>query len=604
MFEQILQMKASSETTKVLERLVGEAENHFLFTLLGWGTSLGIREHLQHYKYLHGLYPNYRAMLVTMEEMAKRREAQSSAVYLSFPVEYFEIPSEPCGLEYQVPGDVDELRDSLYDTEELTSYFEASLENLHIKTEDNGGRAALDALAKLKIGRGQYDAALKYFLLLGSRYGSLSLDEIENCAIKSVEEDMKPSPSPRKSPYAFVLSLVETKHLHQILLDKTFLGSESAVPPLIALIQLVGTELAAGFLTKHCVAVQSEKTRSGKLPTGGERRGTLPLDIVANQLEASPKILYWYLQCIFLWKPEIYVNFPNTANPPLSVTRLHRKALDLYIKYAGSKRDSVNVLRGVEAYRISEITTPLLSFLKPVLQLGGVNPSEVAKLLQVERKGWPGTSGVFALELAYIMDHHGEQSKENANIVLELYLHGAQSLMLAVSFAQRAKEHKAELWQKLIDHCLANDKNKIKGGNVTNRNLFGSLLEAAALSGADLAHLVTRIPPGMSIEGLRPRLVGAVSDYRWKLRMHESANEVARKEMLDLYREHEHRSRRGKRYEPSDRIAAPGWVKLAKEPESSKPKEKGTPSQSVLKQELRPKVRPQRFHLSYTLSMR
>ena len=135
-------------------------------------------------------------------------------------------------------------------------------------------------------------------------------------------------------------------------------------------------------------------------------------------------------------------------------------------------------------------------------------------------------------------------------------------------------------------------------------NLFGSLLEAAALSGADLAQLVTKIPPGMSIEGLRPRLVGAVSDYRWKLHMHESANEVGRKEILDLYREHEHRSRRGRRYEPSERIEAPGWARLADKPNSTKPNEKGTKKQSILKPELRPKERPQRFHLSYSLSMR
>ena len=239
-----------------------------------------------------------------------------------------------------------------------------------------------------------------------------------------------------------------------------------------------------------------------------------------------------------------------------------------------------------------------------MLQIGGINPTEVAKQLQIQRKGSAGISGVFALELAYIMDRHGEQSKENANVVLELYLKGARSLMLAVSFAQRSKEYKAELWQTLIQHCLSNDKRKLKGGQVDDGKLFGSLLEAAALSGADLASLVTKIPQGMSIEGLRPRLVGAVSDYRWKLQMHESANEITGKEMVDLYREHEHRSRRGRRYEPSDKIEVPGWAKLASENDSSKPKDEKKPEQSMLTSTLRPKQRPQRFHLSYSLPMR
>lgn len=610
MFEQIQEMKVSSEPSKVLilDRLVGEAENHFLFTLLGWGSSLGIREHLQHYKYLCGLYPSYKSPLIATEEMARRREKQSSAVYLSFPAENFESASEPSGQEYQVPSGADELHDSLYDVEALTSYFEASLENNQIETEERGGRVALDALAKLKIGMGQYDVALKYLLVLGSRYGSLALDEVETSAVRSVEKDMEPTPSSRKYPYAFVLSLIETKHLHQSLLDRSLLVGESPVPPIIALMQLVGVDLAADFLTQNCVAVQLKTTtktrRHSSDLNSGERRGTLPLDAVANQLEASPKILYWYLHCIFLRKPEIYVKFPNTANPPEAVTRLHRKALDLYIKYAGDKRDSVNVLRGIEAYRVTEISTPLLSFLKTVLQLGGINPTEVAKQLQIQRKGFAGVSGVFALELAYIMDRYGEQSKENANIVLELYLKGARSLMLAVSFAQRSKEYKAELWKILIDYCLSNDKRKSEGAQVDDGKLFGSLLEAAALSGADLASLVTKIPQDMSIEGLRPRLVGAVSDYRWKLQMHESANEVTGREMADLYKEYEHRSRRGRRYEPSDKIEVPGWARLAKESDASKGKGQKTPEQSVLAPTLRPKQRPQRFHLSYSLPMR
>ena len=605
MFEQIFQM--SSSVTKISERLLGEAENHFLFTLLGWGTSFGIREHMQYFRYLLGFYPSLKAPLVALEDIIARRDNQSSAVYLSFPAQTFERPSEPSGLDYQPANNVDELRDSLYDVDELNSYFEVSLENNMITTEYNGARVALDALAKLKIGKGQFDAALKYFLLLGSQYGSLSLDEVETLAIDSVEVEMKPKRSSTKFPYAFVLSLIESKHLHQLLLDKNLLGSSSAVPPIIALMQLVGVELAGDFLTKHCVAVEAKSkqvlNQRSIEKSSGERRGTLPLDIVANQLEASPKILYWYLHRIFLFKPEIYVKFPNTANPPEAVTRLHRKALDLYIKYAGANRDSVNVLKDVEAYRVAEINTPLLSFLKTVLHLGGLNPTEVAKQLQIQRKGGAGMSGVFALELAYILDRYGEHSKENVNVVLELYLHGAKSLMLAVSFAQRSKENKAELWQKLISYCLATDKKKEGEDSSNGSNLFGSLLEAAALSGADLAHLVTKIPPGMPIEGLRPRLVGAVSDYRWKLQMHKSANEVARREILDLFRENEHKTRRGRRFEASDRIEIPGWRKHVEE--RFKSEENMTPPEKeALDPSLRPKSRPQRFHLSYSMPTR
>jgi len=73
------------------------------------------------------------------------------------------------------------------------------------------------------------------------------------------------------------------------------------------------------------------------------------------------------------------------------------------------------------------------------------------------------------------------------------------------------------------------------------------LLEAAALVGADLAVLVTRIPQRMNIEGLRPRLVAAVADYRMKLSMHESAADTCRSDRVSLLRELGHRSRRGMR---------------------------------------------------------
>ena len=187
-----------------------------------------------------------------------------------------------------------------------------------------------------------------------------------------------------------------------------------------------------------------------------------------------------------------------------------------------------------------------------MLPLGGISPIEVGKLLEVERRGGAGVSRTFALELAYIMERYGNDTIEDATVVLELYLKGAQSLMLAVSFAERSKQHSSTLWHSLIEFCLgsANDSNILSEAK-KNGSLFGSLLEAAALSGADLALLVKQIPHGMAIEGLRPRLVAAVADYRLKLQMHQSASAVAVADKLELLRESSHRSRRGRLFDPS-----------------------------------------------------
>lgn len=169
---------------------------------------------------------------------------------------------------------------------------------------------------------------------------------------------------------------------------------------------------------------------------------------------------------------------------------------------------------------------------------------EVGKILEKERKGGART---FALELAYIMEHYGDDSEGEARLILDLYLKGAQNLMLAVSYAQRAQEHSSKLWDILISHCLSSETGAVH--NVIDGSLFGSLLEAAALSGADLAHLVKQIPPGMSIHGLRPRLVAAVADYRLKLQMRHTSSDIANAEKIALLREVAHRSRRGMRFE-------------------------------------------------------
>ena len=151
-------------------------------------------------------------------------------------------------------------------------------------------------------------------------------------------------------------------------------------------------------------------------------------------------------------------------------------------------------------------------------------------------------SSSFALELAHIIEFYGSRNQDDVMIILELFLEGAKSIMLGVAYAQRTRVYSSLLWDKLIDFCL------IPGGRGDNGTSFGALLEAAALSGADLAKLVARIPPGMVVDGLRPRLVAAVADYRLMVDIHHVASEAVGQERVNLIREVAHRSRRGARY--------------------------------------------------------
>ena len=123
--------------------------------------------------------------------------------------------------------------------------------------------------------------------------------------------------------------------------------------------------------------------------------------------------------------------------------------------------------------------------------------------------------------------------------------------MLAVLFAQRTKSYSSKLWEKLISHCLLKSSMEKTSDGSFSGLLFGSLLEAAALSGADLSNLVAQIPKGMQVEGLRPRLIAAVADYRLKLQLHSKSNEITNFELKALLLESTRRYRRGMRCENS-----------------------------------------------------
>lgn len=377
MLQQIDAMKSSSDSDAV-KRLAIEAEGHFLNTLIAWGTTETLREHVKLYEYQCQGNESSLPGLHAAEESLRRRSTQTAAGYLQFP-------SEPSAQEQlHEPSQLDdESPNSLFEVDDLLSYIAQRVDVLSevsaVSTTEvsplstrkqMNSRIALDALAKLNMMTGQYDDALKCFLRIGVLHSLQSLDTMEDAAIALVNGgDVGKVPGNRaKVPYAYVISFIENHHLHQCLLTPTFLSNGASSSPLFALLQLVGLELAGQFLLEHCVAPQQKSAAKRLKPqttdkTDGERRGTLPLDLVVGLLESSPKLLHWYLNLVFIRKPAVYVTFPNTLNPPAVITALHRRHLELYIKYAGVNRDSAKVLEGVEAYRVGEKTTPLLSFL-------------------------------------------------------------------------------------------------------------------------------------------------------------------------------------------------------------------------------------------------
>jgi hypothetical protein len=386
MLQQIEEMKRSAESDTV-DRLSVEAERHFLNTLIAWGSTETIKEHIKLYEYQSERDESFSPTLHAAQESLRHRREQTAAGYLRFPSR---------SSTSETPARRDETHDeplnSLYGVDALLPIIAGRVDAIQtwssppesdpalvVAPGHMNSRVSLDALAKLNMMMGQFDDALRCFLTIGALHSSRSLDAVEDAAVALVNSDSfeKGSSDHSTVPYAFVLAFIEHHHLHQYILSPTFLSEDASSSPLFALVRLVGLDLMGDFLIQHCVAAQQSSTgndsNTPRQPspksstsdrTDGERRGTLPLDLVVSQLEVSPKLLHWYLHLVFVRKPEIYVKFPNTANPPAVITSLHRKHLELYIKYAGVKRDSARALEGVEPYRVGETTTPLLSFLK------------------------------------------------------------------------------------------------------------------------------------------------------------------------------------------------------------------------------------------------
>ena len=198
---------------------------------------------------------------------------------------------------------------------------------------------------------------------------------------------------------------------------------------------------------------------------------------------------------------------------------------------------------------------PFCLLQKAALPHGGIRSDDVRNALEKCRANPNDKNKVkfphlFAHELAYVIERSGSGS-EQAKEVLTLYLEGVVSLPLAVEYVERNTSFSSLLWEALVTYCLNAEIEEVsssdEGDNENGKNgeLFGSLLEVAARSGADLAHLVSKIPRGMSIHGIRSKLVTAISDYRFKLKINEDAAKILSNDKISLLREQCHRSRRG-----------------------------------------------------------
>ncbi len=462
---------------------------------------------------------------------------------------------------------------------------------------DIAANVASEGLAELCFMRGEYVEALQLYLVIGANNPS----KLDNDAFLTVQKkNFKKSFRSEGDTsdfhrFDFVLAMIERHNLFQCLLDHNFLpvisiksttaGNLTSPPvipagtlpsqsfsPIVALIHLVGLDSASSFFVENC---------SGSEMIHYPTHAHLPLSEVTHQLSGRPKLLYWYLQQILTHRPEFYVGIShNMAVPPKEILDMHRTHLELHLKYhhydvfpacnsteTASQSVLMDFLRVRKLGACSRIPCGTLyslihcfRCLSPNMQAtvmnGTVRPQLARRLIEGKRseafadaevKGVPAPKGFLSRELAFVIEKSSRCTDSDAKEVLKLYLEGARSLSSAVAFAERSTEHSALLWETLVSYCL--DPNNEKDSVIDNQNstLFGALLECAAQSGADLAHLVSQIPQGMNIKGLRPMLVAAVADYRMKVMMHKNACDTLVDDKISLLRELNHKTRRAAR---------------------------------------------------------
>eukprot|EP00590_Aulacoseira_subarctica_P000500 CAMPEP_0172435362 /NCGR_PEP_ID=MMETSP1064-20121228/71133_1 /TAXON_ID=202472 /ORGANISM="Aulacoseira subarctica , Strain CCAP 1002/5" /LENGTH=416 /DNA_ID=CAMNT_0013183667 /DNA_START=832 /DNA_END=2083 /DNA_ORIENTATION=+ len=395
---------------------------------------------------------------------------------------------------------------------------------------ESAANGASEALAELCFMRGEFAEALQLYLVIGSNRPKLDSHALllatrnVRSKITSQYEDVANHPQ----RFNFLLAMIEQRNLYYCLLDSNFLAvvgvksisskktktshvvsdepSSSCLSPLVALIHLVGLKAASSFLVENCSV--NEVIHNAAY-------ANLPLYEVASQLSERPKLLFWYLQQVLLHRPEFYVGMSHMTVPPKEILDLHRIHLELHVKYHLDDPATSSKMSADTAEQ-----SLLMDFLRATIINGSVRPQYARRLIEGRRseafadadaKSLPTPKSFLSRELAFVIEKSGRCTDTDSKEVLQLYLDGAYSLPLAVAFAERSTEHSAFLWEALVSYCLDPRNETNNSFDDRHPTLFGALLEAAAQSGTDLAHLVSQIPPGMVIKGLRPMLVAAVA---------------------------------------------------------------------------------------------
>ncbi len=368
MLDELGALNSSKETDKEANHyLLQYGFNVYLETVRAWGPISSLRDRLK----LHRLTINDASdedeaiEQIRLSNEAKKafssRMIQSAENYLKFNFKSQQQHEEedlinstnlPAGITF----------DSLFELDSMLAKFE---EKLNQNPKPNISSTIYEAIAEIYFMKGMYKDSLYNYLSLANHFEN-PISSVEEEAMKLLanpSNDFEPNLSNER--FLHVLTMIEAHDLHRTLLKKRSSGrneGSKSLPPLVALISLVGLEAGTNFIIYHCTLPRSTKPSTPNVIN--ENRSDLPINQIAAQLNSYPKILFWFLQRIFAEKPEVYVQFPNTAVPPSAVTDLHRTHFYLHVDFADRSFDDSKKLTRIPTFDELNQESPMMKFLK------------------------------------------------------------------------------------------------------------------------------------------------------------------------------------------------------------------------------------------------
>ncbi len=350
----------------LLNKLQDNAVDLLLEALRAWGSISSLRDRLKLHRITISDDADEDEALIQVrlyneaDTAFTNRMNQTAEHYLKYSISTVHHQADDLIHSANLPSGI--TFDSLFDMDTVSSSFQTKFEEINRESQnDRIISVLLEVLAETNFMKRLYKECLYNYLALAT-YKYDQLPSIEDEAMKSLPTSPERIPVKKSNGrYRHILTMIESYDLHRSLLKKRASTSSKTLPPLVCLICLVGLEETGNFIIQHCTLPRSKPSTPS---TTSENRSDLPITQVAAQLNPYPKLLHWFLQRIFYEKPDIYVQFPNTAVPPSAVTDLHRIHFNLHVDYADRSFDEGKKLTTIPSFEELRFESPMMKFLK------------------------------------------------------------------------------------------------------------------------------------------------------------------------------------------------------------------------------------------------